>query len=309
MTFRDLFEATIDDNDQLSGVQKFQYLRSLLTGDAASMISALTLSERNYTVAWETLIARFERPYLIVRSIIDEFMNVESVSPNLHNFRNVVNKFSEGLQLLKSQGDYADSKDPWVIYFMSNKLDRETNKAWAEYSANINEPSLDSFLTFLGERSSALEIFQPNSRVVPKEQAFEQIQSPRILNAFFVKRITLFINVLNSQNSVFKRVRNLFRTRLDAVTVSAKVTLSENASRLITVHHAVKGTTPCYTKQKIPKEIRFTQTQMKPLYLHFLMTMHNAQIPFICPIHRLLRTPQICQIPQMCRTLRMFRIL
>ena len=163
VTFRDLFEATIDSNSHLSGVQKFQYLRSLVSGEAASILNSIPLSENNYQVAWDALMSRYERPYLIVRAIIQDFINVETVSPNLNNFSSVVNSFSEGLEILKTQGSYANSKDPWLIYLISNKLDKETNKAWAEYSASINEPSLDFFLSFLSERRSALEIFHSNS--------------------------------------------------------------------------------------------------------------------------------------------------
>ena len=81
-SFRDLFEATVIKNTHISDIQRLQYLRSLVTDEAATIINSLPLTAVNYHVAWENLTRRYEKPYLIVRSIIKNFVNIESVSPN-----------------------------------------------------------------------------------------------------------------------------------------------------------------------------------------------------------------------------------
>ena len=167
-SFRDLFEATVIKNTHISDIQRLQYLRSLVTDEAATIINSLPLTAANYHVAWENLTRRYEKPYLIVRSIIKNFVNIESVSPNSLNLRNVVNSFNETFQLLDSQGDYAKSKDPWVISLMLDKVDKDTCKSWAEHSSTIGEPSLNVFLDFLNDKCSALELYRPEPNVSNK---------------------------------------------------------------------------------------------------------------------------------------------
>ncbi|CAC5373097.1 unnamed protein product [Mytilus coruscus] len=49
--FWDWFESTIEKNKQLSKIEKFNYLKSKLSGDAKHAISGLSLSNGNYDVA------------------------------------------------------------------------------------------------------------------------------------------------------------------------------------------------------------------------------------------------------------------
>ena len=84
------------------------------------------------------------------------------MSTNLSNIRTVVNFFCETIQVLDVQGNYAQSRDPWVISLMLEKLDRETKRLWADVAISKPEPTLDEFLTFLKERCSAIESYNPD---------------------------------------------------------------------------------------------------------------------------------------------------
>ena len=59
--FWESFESTIQNNEELSAVDKFNYLHSLLDGAAASSIQGLPLTEDNYENAVEILKDRFGR--------------------------------------------------------------------------------------------------------------------------------------------------------------------------------------------------------------------------------------------------------
>ena len=50
-SFWDLFESTVDKNEHLSDVDKFSYLKNLLSSSAAATISGLTLTNGNYDEA------------------------------------------------------------------------------------------------------------------------------------------------------------------------------------------------------------------------------------------------------------------
>ena len=61
-TFWDFFEAAVHNNVGLTGAQKFQYLRALLSGDAAQVISNLPLCGANYLNSVKLLKDRFGQP-------------------------------------------------------------------------------------------------------------------------------------------------------------------------------------------------------------------------------------------------------
>ena len=55
------YETTIYDNERLSKTDKFSYLKSFLTGTAASAVAGLALSGINYDIAIDVLKKRFGR--------------------------------------------------------------------------------------------------------------------------------------------------------------------------------------------------------------------------------------------------------
>ena len=63
--FWDSFKSTVHENNAISKVDKFSYLKSLLEGTAARSIQGLTLSEANYDAAVTMLQDRFRKPQQI----------------------------------------------------------------------------------------------------------------------------------------------------------------------------------------------------------------------------------------------------
>jgi hypothetical protein len=57
--FWDSFESAVDNNSNIPNIEKFNYLRNKLTGEARSSIEGLTLSNDNYKVALKILHARY----------------------------------------------------------------------------------------------------------------------------------------------------------------------------------------------------------------------------------------------------------
>ena len=65
-TFWDSFNAAVHSNVGLSGVQKFNYLRAQLHGDAAHVIAGFPLTDSNYAQSVTLLKDRFRQPYKLV---------------------------------------------------------------------------------------------------------------------------------------------------------------------------------------------------------------------------------------------------
>ena len=77
-SFWDSFKSAVHSNVQLSNIDKFNYLNSLLEGTAARTIQGLTLSEANYNSAIEILQERFGRPQQIISAHMDEILKIQA---------------------------------------------------------------------------------------------------------------------------------------------------------------------------------------------------------------------------------------
>jgi len=78
--FFDTFNALIHVNASLNNVQRLQYLKSSVTGDAAKIISALEISGANYEVAWNLLKERYDNKRIIVHSHVKAIMDLPSMT-------------------------------------------------------------------------------------------------------------------------------------------------------------------------------------------------------------------------------------
>jgi hypothetical protein len=71
LSFQNSFKSIIEDeNNMLNNCQRFQYLRSCLSGEALRAVESLTVSSENYNVAWDILKKRFCNKRLIVHDHI-----------------------------------------------------------------------------------------------------------------------------------------------------------------------------------------------------------------------------------------------
>ena len=78
--FWDSFNSAIHENPELSKVDKFNYLRSMVTHGALEAISGLTLTGANYDKAIEILWKRFGNKQLIINKHMEQLLNTDGVT-------------------------------------------------------------------------------------------------------------------------------------------------------------------------------------------------------------------------------------
>ena len=158
--FKDLFSSVIQSNEELSEVQKFQYLKGLLADAPAAVIKHIPVSEASYKEAWEKLVQRYDKKKQIVNSLLNTFVSQNRVSESSHkDLRKLADTADVVIRGLRSLGDDAMMLDPWLIFLMLDKLDPNSRQAWIEKTVDIEFPSFASFLEFLNHRSYSLETF------------------------------------------------------------------------------------------------------------------------------------------------------
>ena len=138
-TFWDSFYAAIHANTNLSGIQKFNYLKAQLQGDAARASDGLPLSDLNYMHSIALLQDRFGQLYKLVNAHMKALLNLASTTNSLASLRmfyDSVESHIRGLSSLeKSEQSYGDLLVPIIMSKLSTKVRRNvarehSNSQW-----------------------------------------------------------------------------------------------------------------------------------------------------------------------------------
>ncbi|GFV79408.1 uncharacterized protein TNCV_1903801 [Trichonephila clavipes] len=150
INFKDLFVSTVHSQVSISNVEKFQYLKDLLTNEPASLIKHMPISNDSYEEAWQKLLDRYNNKKQIVQSLIKTFLDQKPISEaNCFNLRKLLDTSDECLRGLNALGEQASSKDCWLIYLLLQKIDPESRRLWAIKSSEEEFPNMKAFLDFL----------------------------------------------------------------------------------------------------------------------------------------------------------------
>ncbi|XP_053686658.1 uncharacterized protein LOC128736205 [Sabethes cyaneus] len=155
-SFKDLFEGMIHNRTDLKESVKMQYLFSYIDGEAKRMVNSFPISDANYHEAWETLIAHYDKNKYTVFALIREFLEQPSAS-NTNGLKKLVNVSDDVIRQLKALGNEYETRDPWLIHLLLDKVDKDTRSLWAQKIIDIDNPSFMDFFDFLQKRCDALE--------------------------------------------------------------------------------------------------------------------------------------------------------
>lgn len=157
--FRDSFTSLIHDNNVLSNVQKFHYLRLSLQGIAAETLRSLEISDANYNVAWNLLQERFENKQLLVNNHIKSLFNLPMLTKESYSgLRLLLDGMQTHINALEALKMPTTHWDVLIIYLISSKFDGVTRRAWeTENNSSSGLPTLQQFIDFLKNRCRILD--------------------------------------------------------------------------------------------------------------------------------------------------------
>ena len=94
VSFINLFDATIHNNENLSCVMKMQYLLSCLTKEPLNLVKSLNISAANYTVAYQLLRDRYHNSRRLSTLHLNALLDLPNVSSgNNRSLREFINSF------------------------------------------------------------------------------------------------------------------------------------------------------------------------------------------------------------------------
>lgn len=148
--FFSLFTTIINDNIDLSILEKFHYLRASLADAALDTISSLELNEINYEEALSLLKNRFDNKLLNFQTHIKKIFSLECVEVgSAASLRHLSDKLNAHLLAINTIGNQQQILDGLLIYLVSTKLDTKSKLKWEENLPITNMGSHDSILRTL----------------------------------------------------------------------------------------------------------------------------------------------------------------
>ncbi len=122
--FWDSFSSSIDNNDQLSDVDKFAYLRGYLEGPAKSTIAGLSLTSTNYRCAIDLLKKRFDKKNAIQRTHVNKLIQLSPVfrERDTQRLRKLYDSCEAHNRALKSLGVNEESYSTIVVPAILEKM-------------------------------------------------------------------------------------------------------------------------------------------------------------------------------------------
>lgn len=84
LEFKDIFINLVDENESLSNIQKFYYLRASLDKNVLEVIQSIEVSATNYSVAWQFLVDRFENKALMIHNHIQGIFEHHNLTSESH---------------------------------------------------------------------------------------------------------------------------------------------------------------------------------------------------------------------------------
>ena len=166
------WDSAIHSNNELSNVDKFNYLNSVLEQSAAEAISGLTLTSANYEEAVDILKRRFGNKQQIISKHMDIHLNLDAVSSqhNLKGLRHLFDLVESHVRELKSLGIPPEAYGSLLSSVLMNKLPSEFRLIISR-DVKDDKWDLNALMTVMECEIDARERAATGPSVLPKRQS------------------------------------------------------------------------------------------------------------------------------------------
>lgn len=200
ITFHDLYINMIHNNSSIGKTQKMQYLKNAITGDAAKIISHLTVSEINYDTAWELMVNRYHNKRLLVSTCVDAILNAATLTTgSAAELKTLHDNIKECIHSLNNLAIDTTTWDAIIVQVITRKIDIQSMAAYEQQLKNPKEvQKLEDLLKFIEARFQSLETVNLNiisNQQTPRKEQTTEAQST-------IRRLCEFCR--SATHSIFK---------------------------------------------------------------------------------------------------------
>ena len=123
-TFIDSFECAIDKNGTMSDIQKMNYLKNLVKGKTATVISSIKLANENYIICLNLLKKIYKNKQLMIHSHMSKLLSLEHITDvkDVSGLRKLFDTNDIQVRSLKNLGYEPDRYRPLLIPITTSKI-------------------------------------------------------------------------------------------------------------------------------------------------------------------------------------------
>ena len=173
--FWDIFRVAVPDNSEIPPVQKFVYLKSLLTGEAAGYVANIKTEEANYDVAVHRLQSRYGKDEVQRNrlNIMTKLADMKPLEQSNKAMKDEVDELCVIVRALQVQGVTPEQYGALLIPLIESKLPKDWRLEWAREKAGLakDDVTFSKLFKFL-ERE--LEIRKSADQSEEKNQSSKQ---------------------------------------------------------------------------------------------------------------------------------------
>lgn len=179
--FKDAFLTDVDDNAELSNVQKLRRLQTAVKGGTAEQaLGVWAVRAENYPLAWERLCAVYGDDYRAIQAHIKLLFGVPfSPRVSLTNMRAMANTLASSRRQLFMLSGGEQVADLILLFMMEDRLDPATREAWNMYRSAGTKPTIELFSQFLECKCNSLQGTEPELKR-PKLDVVQSQAKPRL---------------------------------------------------------------------------------------------------------------------------------
>lgn len=157
ISFKNMFESLVKDNEEFTNLQRMHYLDSCLEGEAGRLISQFNITEESFVPAYEAVKERYNNEVILVDSHIIRILSQPDLkSESSEGLKEMMDVTTENLRALKSLKIDIEACDPIWLLLLVQKLDSATRRLWEQNLKPKIRPTMKEFLDFLAGRYHAL---------------------------------------------------------------------------------------------------------------------------------------------------------
>ncbi|XP_073811681.1 uncharacterized protein [Musca autumnalis] len=186
ISYRDMFISMVHNNQSLSNVQKYYFLKNSCRDTPLSIVNEYPASETSYALAWDALDKRYHNKRKIADTVLRKLLSIPKSNGSCESIKTLLDSTRNSLALLSTLGIDCSNWDPLLIHITVSKLDLQTCKEWEQSLKAATEiPKISELYNFLETTFRTLESIAEYTESTEKPQF-----KPHNSNSFNSQRMT-----------------------------------------------------------------------------------------------------------------------
>jgi len=156
-SFHDLFKSMVHVQP-ISNAQKLHYLKTSLTGEAATLIHSIEVTDANYNQSWELLKLRYENKRQLIQCHLQSLFTQPALKEESSSaLRKLLDQTNKCTRALNGLGHSTDDWDAILVYLVTDRMDSDTRRHWELQSTGTEYPLFDDVTKYVEQRCRALD--------------------------------------------------------------------------------------------------------------------------------------------------------